>query len=178
MEQTQNLIRVVCDQIKRILLKKNECYGDSAVSPLRIFSTANAEEAINVRLDDKLSRLMKGREYQTEDTELDLIGYLILKRVIRRIKNGEHTDDADPPETGAVVRNGWGTSNILERVGRADRDSQLKDRLCEHVKGIERDVIDKKYNECSSPDKDSVLCYKECDGCSHYLPDDQSYNGC
>jgi len=63
-----------------------KAYGDSAVNPVRIFSKASAEEQINVRIDDKLSRILRGEEIENvpEDTELDLIGYLILKRVLRR----------------------------------------------------------------------------------------------
>jgi len=36
-----------------------------------------------VRIDDKLSRLARGRG-DTEDTELDLLGYLVLRRIARR----------------------------------------------------------------------------------------------
>jgi hypothetical protein len=72
-----------CDKIRDMLLAKNAAYGDSAMSPMRIFSKANAEEQILVRIDDKLSRLARGSE-AGEDTVLDLIGYLVLLRVARR----------------------------------------------------------------------------------------------
>jgi hypothetical protein len=75
-------IEEVCDEIKEMLIKKNEAYGNSASDPVRIFSKVDAIEQINVRIDDKLSRIARGHEYGDEDTELDLIGYLILKRVI------------------------------------------------------------------------------------------------
>ena len=65
-----------------MLIAKNEAYGDSAASPLRIFSRSSAIEAINVRIDDKLSRIARGKEYGTDDTVLDLIGYLVLKRIL------------------------------------------------------------------------------------------------
>jgi hypothetical protein len=49
-----------------------------------MFSHNEWEEQINVRIDDKLSRIARGRQdVIQEDTELDLIGYLILKRVGR-----------------------------------------------------------------------------------------------
>lgn len=82
---TQQLIETECDYIKRILLAKNRKYGDSAVHPIRVFSKADPMEQINVRLDDKLSRLMNRQEDEDEDIELDLIGYLILKRVAKFI---------------------------------------------------------------------------------------------
>ena len=81
MTNTQRKITEVCEEIKEMLLEKNRCYGDSALNPLRIFSNANVIEQLNVRIDDKLSRIQRGSEYKDDDTELDLIGYLILKRV-------------------------------------------------------------------------------------------------
>ena len=74
---TQELIRVECGLIQDILLEKNRKYGDSAINPCRIFSKADPLEQINVRLDDKLSRLESGQEDEDEDVELDIIGYLI-----------------------------------------------------------------------------------------------------
>ncbi|MCP4024443.1 MAG: hypothetical protein GY729_21555 [Desulfobacteraceae bacterium] len=81
-------IKKICDEIKELLLKKNEAYGNSAADPVRIFSKVDAIEQINVRIDDKLSRIMRGSEYQGDDTELDLIGYLILKRAIKATMKG------------------------------------------------------------------------------------------
>lgn len=82
---TQAAISEECDALKALLLEKNRAYGDSAVNPLRIFSKASPEEQINVRLDDKLSRLARGSA-AGEDVELDLMGYLILKRVSRKLR--------------------------------------------------------------------------------------------
>ena len=82
MSNTQELIKKECDYIKAFLLKKNRDYGDSAINPIRVFSRADSIEQINVRLDDKLSRINNQNEKEiNEDTELDLIGYLILKRI-------------------------------------------------------------------------------------------------
>lgn len=80
---TKEIISNVCDEIKALLLEKNESYGDSALSPIGVFSELGPEAAIDVRIDDKLRRIKSGSEYKQEDTELDLIGYLILKRVLR-----------------------------------------------------------------------------------------------
>lgn len=86
---TQEYIKQECDDIKKMLLRKNKEYGDSAINPIKIFSSADALELINVRIDDKLSRI-KNRETKNikEDTEMDLIGYLILKRVFQRSSKG------------------------------------------------------------------------------------------
>ncbi len=83
------VIREVCDEIKAFLLEKNRAYGNSAAEPVRIFSKVDALEQINVRIDDKLSRLARGKEYQGDDTELDLVGYLILKRAVKRRQTNE-----------------------------------------------------------------------------------------
>lgn len=71
--------------VERVLLAKNKKYGNSALSPLRIFSRATTEEQINVRLDDKLSRIANRQDDEDEDVELDIIGYLVLKRVWRKL---------------------------------------------------------------------------------------------
>lgn len=78
-------IAAVCDEIKAFLIAKNEAYGNSAAEPVRIFSRVDTLEQINVRIDDKLSRIARGKEYQGDDTEKDLCGYLILKMVIKRM---------------------------------------------------------------------------------------------
>lgn len=84
-ELVQQLISEECDAIKSILLAKNKAYGNAAVDPVRIFSKASSVEQINVRLDDKLSRMVRG-EAAGEDAELDFIGYLLLKRVAKRLE--------------------------------------------------------------------------------------------
>lgn len=82
---TADLIAEECDALKALLLQKNAAYGDSAIRPLRIFSKADPEEQIRVRLDDKISRLARGSA-AGEDVIQDLLGYLILLRVARRAK--------------------------------------------------------------------------------------------
>ena len=79
-------IAQVCDDVKRVLLEKNRTYGNSALDPVRIFSRADPVEQLNVRIDDKLSRIARGSEYAGDDTELDLIGYLVLRRVARALR--------------------------------------------------------------------------------------------
>lgn len=73
-------ILAVCLGVAKFLLEKNKAYGDSALSPMRVFSSADPAEQIRVRMDDKLSRLARG-SLAGEDAELDLLGYLILLRV-------------------------------------------------------------------------------------------------
>jgi uncharacterized protein (DUF2461 family) len=66
-----------------MLIEKNASYGNASAEPVAVFSDAGAIERINIRIDDKLQRIANGFEHGTDDTELDLIGYLILKRAIQ-----------------------------------------------------------------------------------------------
>jgi len=82
--RSAQLIDEMCDKVKAMLLEKNEMYGDSALSPIRIFSKASSLEQIKVRIDDKLSRLSRGVGLDNEDTLMDLTGYLVLLLIARR----------------------------------------------------------------------------------------------
>lgn len=76
-----------CVSLAEVLCAKNAAYGDSATRPLRVFSRASPEEQLLVRIDDKLSRLARGELADREDVVLDLLGYLILLRVVRRCRS-------------------------------------------------------------------------------------------
>lgn len=91
---TRRLIAEECEALKAMLFAKNEAYGDSVIAPVRIFSKASPEEQLRVRIDDKISRLVHGHA-AGEDVEQDLIGYLILLRVQRRLA----TETADRSAT-------------------------------------------------------------------------------
>jgi hypothetical protein len=67
--------------IKGMLLAKNAAYGDSALNPVRLFSQSDAVEQIKVRIDDKISRMVRGHQFATEDTANDLLGYLVLLKI-------------------------------------------------------------------------------------------------
>lgn len=83
---TQAIIREVCDDMRDFLLDKNAQYGDSAIDPVRIFSKASPIEQLLVRIDDKLSRIEKGDDRIESDDDVvdDLIGYFILLKVAKR----------------------------------------------------------------------------------------------
>ena len=70
-------VRRILASIGDLLIAKNEAYGDAALNPVRIFSTADPLEQLRVRLDDKLSRIARGSD-AGEDVITDLIGYLVL----------------------------------------------------------------------------------------------------
>jgi len=83
-------VQNVLNSIRDLLVYKNKKYGNSALEPIRVFSKESALEQLNVRVDDKLSRIKNsGNNHSDEDTEFDLIGYLILKRIMLRKSGGE-----------------------------------------------------------------------------------------
>ena len=79
----EKAVRRHTDQIAELLISKNLSYGNSALDPVRIFSKASRDEQLNVRIDDKLSRIARGGEFRGDNDELDLVGYLVLKMIAR-----------------------------------------------------------------------------------------------
>lgn len=75
-----------CSAVAEMLKSKNQAYGNSALDPLRVFSQADAVEQIRVRIDDKLSRIKRGRGEEQEDVICDLLGYLILLRIASQLE--------------------------------------------------------------------------------------------
>ena len=80
MTEFKENLKQVLTEIEQLLTHKNEKYGDSALRPLGVFSKLDPEDGINLRIDDKLKRIQN--QSTDEDAELDLIGYLILKRIL------------------------------------------------------------------------------------------------
>lgn len=78
----------VLSRVRELLISKNRKYGDAALNPKQTFSSASPIELINVRMDDKLSRIANRQGDEDEDPELDLIGYLLLKQIaLARLEN-------------------------------------------------------------------------------------------
>tara|TARA_Y100000593_G_scaffold70958_1_gene130197 strand:+ start:17716 stop:18009 length:294 start_codon:yes stop_codon:yes gene_type:complete len=73
----------VAARVVNLLNLKNAQYGDSVFQPVRIFSKADSQQGLRVRIDDKLSRLARGNDSIESDIDIveDLIGYLILLRI-------------------------------------------------------------------------------------------------
>lgn len=79
-EFSKDLQRVL-DDLGELLRAKNLKYGDSALTPKRVFSKASTTEQIKVRLDDKISRMSNQQSNEDEDVVWDLMGYLVLLRI-------------------------------------------------------------------------------------------------
>ncbi len=77
----------VLGEIQEMLIAKNQKYGNSALEPLGVFSKLSAEEGLLVRIDDKLKRVKNGSlEKDDEDVINDLIGYLVLLKILENSK--------------------------------------------------------------------------------------------
>jgi hypothetical protein len=75
-------VTVALEEIRDLLIAKNQKYGNSALEPLGVFSQLSAKEGLLVRIDDKLKRIKNGSlELDDEDVVNDLIGYLILLKI-------------------------------------------------------------------------------------------------
>jgi len=75
--KTEQELEEIFDEVRDMVMQKNEQYGDSVLDPVRIFSKADISEQIMVRLDDKLSRLARGNASMEADEDVfkDIMGY-------------------------------------------------------------------------------------------------------
>lgn len=81
----ENIVKVI-DRLKELLVKKNSDYGNSVFLPPPLADGVSTEQAILVRIGDKVQRLLnichkRGRsvsEETFEDTLKDLAGYIVL----------------------------------------------------------------------------------------------------
>jgi len=72
-----------CLEVAQMLIEKNISYGNSALDPIRIFSTADSTEQLKVRIDDKLNRVKNSQGFAGDNDIDDLIGYLILYKIAK-----------------------------------------------------------------------------------------------
>lgn len=107
MTSTQEDITRVADNNKRLLIKKNAQYGDSALEPLGIFNHNGAVAALGARMDDKLMRLkQQGINGGSMDTLYDLQGYITL--LIIALERSEGKDSMD-----SVIEDDSNTMDII-----------------------------------------------------------------
>ena len=75
----------ILDEIRDMLVSKNEKYGNSALEPIGVFSKLSPKEGLLIRIDDKLKRINNGSlDKDDEDVVNDLIGYLVLLKILTR----------------------------------------------------------------------------------------------
>jgi hypothetical protein len=76
-----------CLEIAEMLIQKNISYGDSALSPIRIFAQSDNQEQIKIRIDDKINRIKNGKGFAGDNDIDDMIGYLILLKIAKSNSN-------------------------------------------------------------------------------------------
>lgn len=95
MMSSDKIIRVF-DEVKQMVVAKNQAYGDSVFAPLRVFyrGGANPADLIRIRMDDKISRLIQGNDgiENDEDVIKDLMGYCAILLVTMREGQTRLTD--------------------------------------------------------------------------------------
>ena len=112
---TRDNIENKCQELKDLLLRKNDAYGDAALQPLGVFSSCNASEGIKVRLHDKLKRIANaGLVEDTEDTLIDIAGYIILLMIA---KDNESNDIQKRIREGVSTSHTAGDSAIAYSRG-------------------------------------------------------------
>ena len=72
------LVNKTLSDIVDHVIDKNRKYGNSALSPIRIMSSASTVEQLYIRLDDKLNRIINRQNDEDEDIPFDIAGYFIL----------------------------------------------------------------------------------------------------
>jgi hypothetical protein len=83
-EFDKGIIKIL-DDTKELLMRKNRKYGNSATNPVRAFSKSSAQEQIKVRIDDKISRLVRSNSNEEdEDVVQDLTGYLVILAALQK----------------------------------------------------------------------------------------------
>lgn len=85
-------IEKTLDSMKHLLVEKNKRYGDSALKPMSIFCRMEAAASIQVRLDDKISRIRNSEVLRKNDVA-DVIGYLTLLCVAKGWTNFDELID-------------------------------------------------------------------------------------
>lgn len=79
---TNEKIKSFCDYLREFLIEKNVSYNDSLQNPIGVFQNDKLQGILG-RIDDKLNRIKKvGINDNTEDTILDLIGYLVHLKIM------------------------------------------------------------------------------------------------
>lgn len=64
--------------VAEVVALKNSSYGNAIENPVCIFCQDSPSLRVMSRLDDKASRVLRGKEFLSEDSALDISGYLLI----------------------------------------------------------------------------------------------------
>ena len=108
---TKTKIKAKCRALEKLLCNKNDRYGNASLEPINVFFSGNSVSSIKARIDDKLKRIQNsGKLDDTEDTLLDLTGYLILLMIAKDNESHDiqkrirEDDTTSHPTTSSVTK--------------------------------------------------------------------------
>ena len=78
----QEKIKVKCDEIRDLLLQKNNSYGNSVFNRGVLFDV-DPMYAIQARINDKLNRMKNKNSFLSDNDLMDVTGYFILLQVLK-----------------------------------------------------------------------------------------------
>jgi len=78
----QEKIKVKCDEIRDLLLEKNNSYGNSVFNRGVLFDV-DPMYAIQARINDKLNRMKSKNSFLSDNDLMDVTGYFILLQVLK-----------------------------------------------------------------------------------------------
>ena len=78
----QEKIKVKCDEIRDLLLEKNNSYGNSVFNKGVLFDV-DPMYAIQARINDKLNRMKSKNSFLSDNDLMDVTGYFILLQVLK-----------------------------------------------------------------------------------------------
>jgi len=122
---TKDKIQSKCTELRDLLFLKNKAYGDAALTPLNIFSSANSEYGLRQRIDDKLKRIQTvGLNDSTEDTLIDLAGYLILLMIAR---DDQQNNNIQGHKGNRGSQSYYGAASSASNKGREEQRTHFTD---------------------------------------------------
>lgn len=92
--QTGTEIKRICKALENTLLRKNADYGNSSQRAPILIPRLSAQDALKVRLSDKIARFIQLEQSGSarvneslDDTLLDMAGYCVLLLIARKEKS-------------------------------------------------------------------------------------------
>lgn len=92
--QTGTEIKRICKTLENTLLRKNADYGNSSQRAPILIPRLSAQDALKVRLSDKIARFIQLEQSgaarvneSLDDTLLDMAGYCVLLLIARKEKS-------------------------------------------------------------------------------------------
>lgn len=98
-EELMSALRRSTDNMIKWLGQKNSSYGNSVADPKGYMCDLAALPRVDVRIDDKISRMVNGHSVKTDNDGRDLLGYLMIKAALEflAIEKGQKIPETVAP---------------------------------------------------------------------------------